>query len=197
MLQIFDIDLSVMGDRIYRIHPHDREAITYQGNVYSRYPLESEGFEITSRGLPTPRITVSNVLGTMGSLVRQYDGLQGIEVIRTKLQARPEPYNYTLTDVIGNPETWVIDRPTNHTRTSITFELRSIFDLTKNKLPNRTIFQNVCPFVYKSAQCGYIGSLPSCDKDLADCKIHFQNMTSESNPVLNFGGFPSVDKYPD
>ena len=29
-----------------------------------------------------------------------------------------------------------------------------------------------CPCVYKSAICGYTGSLPSCDKTLEDCKQH-------------------------
>jgi lambda family phage minor tail protein L len=195
VLELFDLDLSPVGGNTHYFHGYDYEAINYLGHDYTHIPIECEGFEITSRGLPQPKITISNVFGVIGGLIRDYDGLQGAKLTRTKLQQQDPPYNYLSTDVLGIPDIYIIDRPTNETRLTVTFELRSIFDLSSLKLPRRTILQHTCPFVYKSAECGYIGSLATCDRTVLACQTHFQNMTGDPKPVVNFGGFPGVDRY--
>jgi lambda family phage minor tail protein L len=195
VIELFDLDLSPVGGGTYFFHPYDADSIDYLGNNYTHIPIDTEGFELTSRGLPTPKITVSNVLGFISGLIRDYDGLQGGKVTRTKLKQEVPPYNYLSTDVLGIPEIYLIDRATNETRLTVTFELRSIFDLSSMKLPRRTIIQNTCPYVYKSAECGYIGILPTCDRTVTACKSHFQSMTGDPKPILNFGGFVGVDKY--
>lgn len=159
--------------------------------------IETEGFETTIKGLPTPQITVGNVLGIISGLILNFDGLQGAKLTRTKLQSHAPPHTYVSTDVVGIPEVYIVDRATNETRLSVTFELRSIFDLSGLKLPRRTIFQNTCSIPYKSAECGYIGSLATCDRDASACRDHFKNMTGEANPSLNYAGFPGVDRYPN
>jgi lambda family phage minor tail protein L len=198
MLEIFDLDLTTLGDTIHRFHPYNHPSIVFANNTYQPAPIECEGFEVTSRGLPNPKIIVSNVLSVMGGLIRNFDGLQGAKLTRTKLRSPnsqlPTP-NFTVADVLGIPDIYIVDRPTNHTRLTVTFELRSIFDLSGLKLPRRTILQSVCPYVYKSAECGYTGSLPTCNRDVDDCFDHFEQLTGDANPTLNFGGFPGVDRY--
>ena len=48
-------------------------------------------------------------------------------------------------------------------------------------------FQAQCPWVFRSAPCGYSGSTTSCDGTVAAC----QAMAGGSN-LANYGGFPSA-----
>jgi len=199
-IEIFDVDLSIFGGDIYRFHGYEGGnyidangavvglPIRYNGNNYIAASLTTEGFEISSKGLPTPQLTIGNVMGQIGALVKLYDGLQGGRVVRTLLAQHPIDYQFTSADVISLEDIYSIDRPTNHTRKSITFDLKSIFDLNGSKLPHRAIFQNSCQWIYKSPQCGYIGSLPNCTKTVAACVAHFGE-----GSLLPFGGFPAVD----
>jgi len=86
----------------------------------------------------------------------------------------------------------------------VEFELSSPLDLVGVMLPRRVIIQNVCPWVYRGAECGYAGSTyfdtndnpvgslgqDVCGKRLASCKARFG-----TNGVLPFGGFPSCGQY--
>jgi len=201
MIEVFDIDLTIFGAGIQRLHGYEAGyetsdggitimpiSIVYNGNSYLSAPITVEGFEISSKGLPTPQITIGNILGQIGALVKLHDGLQGATVTRTKLAQLPITHVFTSSDVMGLPDVYIIDRPTNHTSRSVTFDLKSIFDLNSLKLPKRVIFQQSCSWIYKSAQCGYTGSLPSCSRTVAACVTHF----GQGQP-LNFGGFAGVD----
>ena len=199
-IEVFDVDLTLFGSGVYRFHGYEGGnyidpqgnivglPIRYNGNDYIAASLTTEGFEISSKGLPTPQLTIGNVMGQIGALVKLYDGLQGGRVIRTLLAQQPIDHQFTSADVISLEDIYTIDRPTNHTRKSITFDLKSIFDLNGSKLPHRVIFQNSCQWIYKSAQCAYIGSLPTCDKTVAGCVRHFGE-----GGYLTFGGYPGVD----
>ena len=202
MIEVFDIDLSIFGAGIQRLHGYESGfqtadngititpiPIVYNGNNYLPAPISTEGFEVSSKGLPTPQITIGNVLGQIGALVKLHDGLQGATVTRTKLAQMPINHAFTSADVLGLPDVYIIDRPTNHTSRSITFDLKSIFDLNSLKLPKRVIFQYSCSWIYKSAQCGYIGTLPTCSRTTKACEAHF----GQGQP-LSFGGFPGVDR---
>lgn len=202
MIEVFDIDLTIFGAGIQRLHGYEAGyetidsgititpiPIVYNGNNYLPAPITVEGFEVSSKGLPTPQITIGNILGQIGALVKLHDGLQGATVTRTKLAQFPITHNFTSSDVMGLPDVYIIDRPTNHTSRSVTFDLKSIFDLNSLKLPKRVIFQQSCSWIYKSAQCGYTGSLPSCSRTVRACVDHF----GQGQP-LNFGGFAGVDR---
>jgi lambda family phage minor tail protein L len=157
--------------------------------------MEADGFEITTKGLATPKITVSNIFGLMSELIEAHDGLQGAKLTRVKIQSHAPPHNYNNNDVVGNPDIYVIDRFSGENKLTVTFELQSIFAL-RIKSPKRIILQNRCSVVYKSPECGYVGNLATCDRNVDDCLIHFQNMTGQDAPALSFGGFVGVDKYP-
>ena len=83
----------------------------------------------------------------------------------------------------------------------VEFELAASFDLEGVALPRRQIVQNVCPWGYRSAECGYTGtayfnandvsvslkSQDACGKRLSSCQRRFG-----SNAELPFGGFPAA-----
>ena len=67
-ITMFELDATVVGSTIYRFHPGKNNLmgdLVWQGNTYSAFPIEADGFDLTGKGtLPRPRIAVSNVLGT-------------------------------------------------------------------------------------------------------------------------------------
>ena len=83
----------------------------------------------------------------------------------------------------------------------VEFELAASFDLEGVALPRRQIVQNVCPWTYRGAECGYTGlsyfngndaavtsaAQDACGKRLSSCKKRFG-----ANAELPFGGFPAA-----
>ena len=75
------------------------------------------------------------------------------------------------------------------------------FDLEGVSLPRRQIVQNVCPWQYRGAECGYTGTAyfnandetvssraqDACGKRLVSCQKRFG-----VNAELPFGGFPAA-----
>lgn len=190
IVDLCSLDLNPIGHNlIQRFHPYDSGAvITFNGLIYQPLPLKLDGFELTSRGLPIPKITVGNVLGTISALIEDYDGLQGAKFsrIRTLSQYLDQPPNPNY--IIGQPDVFFVDRVSEETALSVTFELRSILEINGRRLPGRWITQNTCTAIFKSGECGYTGSNTSCTRDLQGCSTNFG-----ANAVLNINAFPGVD----
>jgi lambda family phage minor tail protein L len=196
LFHLFKLDVTPIGGSTYYFHEYNADPVTFNGNGYSAMPIEADGFEISSKGLPTPTIRVSNIMGLIGTLVREFDGLQGAIVTRTTLIKQAPGFAYTAADVVGNPDIYIIDRPTNHTSISIAFELKSIFDLNSNKLPKRAILQSTCPLIYGSAECGVpiTALFPTCPRTVPACLVRVQNQTGLELPAIPFGGYVGVGR---
>jgi lambda family phage minor tail protein L len=193
---LYTLDVTPIGGSVYYFHEYNADSVSFNGNIHEPMPIETDGFEISSKGLPTPTIKVSNILGLIGSLVRAYDGLQGAIVKRHTLNKQADGHLYTTADVIGNVEIYYIDRPTGHTSISISFELKSIFDINSMKLPKRTLLQS-CSLVYGGSQCGIpITALyPTCPRTVAACAVRADYYYNEANAELPFGGFTGINKF--
>jgi len=82
-------------------------------------------------------------------------------------------------------EVYVIDSYTAN-ESSVQFNLEPLIDFSV-KLPRRR-YTSVCYWRYKDPlTCGYTGELPTCKKDLVDCKAH--------NNLARFGAFPGVPSH--
>ena len=98
-------------------------------------------------------------------------------------------------------EIYYIDRKSAENREVVEFELASVFDLAGVRLPKRQCIANVCQWVYRSPECGYIGTnyfdsnddpvgsaaLDVCSKRLSSCQVRFG-----TNSALPYGSFPGV-----
>jgi phage-related protein len=98
-------------------------------------------------------------------------------------------------------EVWYVNRKVGENRVFAEFELSTLHDVQGVRLPRRQTIQNVCPWVYKGAECGYVpGSmfttadvstanpaLDVCGKRLSSCKARFGTYAQ-----LPYGGFPGV-----
>ena len=126
--------------------------IHWNGNTYTRLPIEATGFEYTSKQNPRPTLTVSNLFGTISTiLVNVNDTTVGNDLtgatltrIRTMLRYLPND-NFTGNNPYGTPdntqefprEIFKVARKSLETRDICQFELATSTDAVGVKLPKR------------------------------------------------------------
>ena len=126
--------------------------IHWNGNTYTRLPIEATGFEYTSKQNPRPTLTVSNLFGTISTiLVNVNDTTVGNDLtrapltrIRTMLRYLPND-NFTGNNPYGTPdntqefprEIFNVARKSLETRDICQFELSASTDQAGVKLPKR------------------------------------------------------------
>lgn len=198
-IELFVLDsTAIAGGGIVRFHAGTNQvgtAIVWQGLTYSPFPVKAEGFEISGKGtLPRPTLTVANVDGTVGLLVRDLEDLIGATVTRKRTLVKYlDAVNFTggtnpTADTTQSlpDDVFLVERKASETKDFITFELASALDVHGVRIPRRLIQATICPWIYKGSECGYAGGLPSCAYTLTDCKTHF------GTTDLPFGGFPGA-----
>lgn len=216
MIELFELDATSLGGEVTRFHAGTNQVlqdIVWQGETYFKFPIIASGFEFSVNSqLPRPKLAVSNVLGTITALLLAYRDLLGAKVTRKRTLAKyldavnfEGGVNADEDQTAEFPdEIFFIDRKVTENRDVVEFELASPIDLAGVKLPRRQIIQNLCPWVYRSSECGYaaaryfdtsdtpVSSLAQdvCGKRLASCRVRFGN-----NKTLPFGGFPSVGTF--
>lgn len=213
VIELYELDARVFGGDQYYFHAGTNElktSITWQGQVYVPYPIEVMGFDyVTGEQIPRPKMRVANVTGIITALVLAYDDLIGAKVIRRRTMAKyldavnfDGGVNASADPTAEFPDDiYFIDQKVNENMQLVEFELAASFDVQGIKLPKRQIIQNVCPWVYRSSECGYTGTdyydkddnivatsgQDVCGKRLSSCQARF----GEYNE-LPFGGFPAA-----
>ena len=71
----FNINATIANPTVYLFHSgnnmKDSLDIVWQANTYSRMPVKAEGFKYSGKGkLPRPTLTLSNLLGTITSILQ-------------------------------------------------------------------------------------------------------------------------------
>jgi lambda family phage minor tail protein L len=190
-------------------------AIVYQGITYTPFPITVTGFEYTTQGTqPRPKLSVSNIGGLFTGLVISANDLVGAKLTRLRTFTRfldngstPDP------DAHWPSETYIVDRKSAHTKTTIEWELATPLDNKNLKIPGRLALKNSCfqryrrwdgtEFDYSKATCPYTGTayfnvvgasviLPQndqCGKRLSDCRNRFGQ-----GATLPFAGFPAMQR---
>jgi lambda family phage minor tail protein L len=183
--------------------------IWWAGDEFLAYPFEISGFEWDGAGqLPTPRLRIGNLGGTISEYNRLYDDLLGLKVTRIRTMLK---YLDSVNFADGNEdaddtaqfpkEVYFIDRKVSENNSVVEYDLVSALDISSIKLPRRLVIQNTCQWRYRGAECNYTGSamftklgvsttnsaLDVCGKRLSDCKIRFG-----ASSTLNYGAFPGA-----
>lgn len=173
-ITMYVIDASDLGGETLRLYAGtdpDGSSILWQGVVYSQYPIEARGFEIRSQGtLPTPALALANIFGTISALCIAFRDLVGAKVIRKRTFAKfldgspdADPTAHFPDDV------YYIERKSEETNLSVSFELASPMDVDDVVIPKRRIIANLCQWRYRGAECGY--AAPKCVADNLDNTI--------------------------
>ena len=213
IISFVDIDLTSLGDIIYRFHNGTNELnipVVWQGNTYSPFPIELIGFETSTQGsLNRPSLKIANVNGLIAALLRGLDDIIGGKVTRKRTMVKyidavnfTGGINPTADPAVFFPDDiFFIDRKVAENKIFVEFELVSSLDLDGIKLPRRQIIQNSCTWVYRSAECTYAGgpvadsndnptsdpAFDVCGKRLSSCNLRFATVE-----YLPYGGFPGA-----
>lgn len=85
--ELFEFDLTEFELGFIRVFEGDENgdnAVSFDGNVYSPYPIQTDGWAITSQGrLPRPKFAVTNTTGVFTPMIENNNGLGGAPVKRT------------------------------------------------------------------------------------------------------------------
>ncbi len=180
IIELFELELfaNIHGSSFtYRFHAGTNALTTngdivWDGNTYSKLPIEADGFEYNaeSGSLPRPTIRVANLLGSITAILLDVNettagnDLTGAKLTRIRTLVRYiDAANFTgSTNPYGTPDTsaklpdeiYYCARKVTETRDLVEFELASAFDLAGVRAPKRQCISR-CQWVYKSAECGY------------------------------------------
>ena len=210
----------------YRFHAGTNDVsagdLVWNSNTYSKFPIEVDGFDYNaeSGSLPRPTIRVSNLLGTITTILLGVNAttpgndLTGAKFTRIRTLVRYiDGANFSGgTNPYGTPdataklpdEIYYVARKVSENRDIVEFELSASFDLAGVRSPKRQCNANLCPWIYKGSECGYSGSnyfdendktvtsssADVCGKRLSSCQIRFG-----STNALPFGGFPGIGAF--
>lgn len=170
IIEMYELDLSPLGDAdVYRFYAGvnlNGQPLVWRGDTYAAFPVVVSGFDMSTNGqLPRPKLQVSNVNGTITALVLAYNDLVGAQLVRHRTLAKyldavnfPGGVNPTADpDAAFADDIFFIDRKSMETDEAVEFELATALDVSGVTLPRRLVIQNVCPWQYRSAECGYTG----------------------------------------
>lgn len=193
IVDLLVLDLTVVGFPVVEyFHPYKTDqVVNFNGNNYRPVPIDMSGFELSSRALPTPKVTIGNALGAISNMIKLYDGLQGAKLSRFKTFIKYLGLPANPAYLLSPPDVYYVDRVAEETRLGVVIELQSVFALNGLKLPGRIITQNTCTAIFKSAECGYIGANTTCSRTLSGCLANFG-----ANSTLPINAFPGVDVLP-
>ncbi|USE81162.1 phage minor tail protein L [Cupriavidus gilardii] len=214
-VELFELDATGIGGDLLRFHGHTHVGpIWWQGNEYSPWPIQGDGFARTGEGQqPTPTLSVGNVTGAITAMCLYLQDMVGAKLTRhvtlgKYLDGANFPGGNPTADPTEelSPEVWYLEQKTDEDNVSVTWELASALDFDGVQLPRRQIIANVCPWLsiggYRGPYCGYTGTayfdqddnpvadpaLDRCGGRLRSCKCRF----GENNP-LPIGSFPAAD----
>lgn len=200
-VELFVLDVTPLGGAVHRFAPQVNElnqAIVWDGEVYEPFPIQAAGFEARAEGpFPRPTLSCSNVLGTLGALIRAHDNLRGARLVRKRTLALfLDAANFAAGNADADPlqawpdEVWLVDECTGRNRLTVQWALRNPLDFMGVMLPGRVVDADYCAWRYRvSSDCGYSGppvatlddtptadpALDRCSKRLSGCKLRFPN----------------------
>ena len=96
IIELFQLELitAIHGSNtVYYFHngvnTNENQDVIFAGNQYTRMPIQATGFDFTSKKLPRPRLSISNILGTFTTLILTLpQGLEGAKVTRIRTLSR-------------------------------------------------------------------------------------------------------------
>ena len=136
--------------------------IVWAGNSYEKFPIQCEGFDFGSTGtLPRPTISVSNIFGTITTLLQGVNqttignDLNGTKLVRIRTLAKfldavnfegnTNPYGTPDPNAEFPQEIYFLDRKITENRDLVQWEAISALDLVNVKLPKRIATRELFP----------------------------------------------------
>ena len=205
VLDLFELDRFTTPNQVFRFCNY--RGVSFGGLAYRPLAFQSAGwdFKASSSGLPRPRLVVSNVLGTVSSLIRDFNDLLGARVkrIRTLVKYLDGQPTANANEKFAE-QIYYIDRKVKETKNAIEWQLSTKIDLEGVQLPKRIIIASTCGWRYRSVECGYTGPPVATSLDVAtsdpgadDCSLRVSGCQRRFGQfgLLPFGGFPGTESF--
>lgn len=221
LIHLFELDMTPIDVSAGKLYFHNYpqrsgSAITWQGINYVPLPVEMTVTDVrVSESPPRPKITVSNMDGVLSSLIDAWDDLIGARLIRKTTFEHYLDGESDADDLMElPPELFFIDRKSAENINYVEFELASAMDVQGHRIPSQVVQSTICPWTYRSAECGYVGANVDednlmqgqdggytgpdvCPRFIASCRAR-HGRTAPSIPqtptLLRFGGFPGTQR---
>jgi phage-related protein len=188
-LILFEIEID--GTDYYRLVKYT-QPVTWCGKTFNPFPVELGEFRTDADGtLPSVQVTVSNITREVELEMDEHDGLADKNVAIYIVHK----------DFLDDPRMASVYRgkigSASYDNRAAVFQL--VFPgLMNAPHPPWRYSRTRCRWVYKSVECGYLGTLATCTKTLADCVVHGDDDEANSRPVLHplrFGGQPGIARF--
>lgn len=172
-----DIDLSAVGGPVFHLVANN-EDIVFQTRTYTAFPMNIELPKETSKGeIPSLKLSVSNVTRLLQVQFEIYSGGVGspvrLYIVNAGLLA--EDYAELTMDFE------IISSSCTSQWAEISLGAGNPL---RRRFPLHRYIAGHCNWQYKSAECGYVGTLTTCKRNLEDCKAH--------NNGPRFGGYQGL-----
>jgi lambda family phage minor tail protein L len=204
-------DTIIGGNNVLRWHSGTTftgRSVIWQGQTYLPFPIKAEGFQISSNDkLPRPTLSASNIDGRIGAYIRRMRDALGARVTRKRTFAKfldpqnfPDGNPYTDTTQGMPDEVYYVARKVAESISGVEMELAVRFDVMGTQLPRRQVLAQICPWVYRSAECTYggppvqdINGNPAYDYTNDQCRKTIDACKARFGPygILPHGGFPA------
>ena len=117
--------------------------------TYTAIPLQAKGFKSDpSSTSARPTITFANVSDIFKSSITDYENLLGATLTR---RTTLEKYLNSNPAVEFPRQVYIFDRISALTKTAVSFECSTPFDLQGITIPKRQVLANGCPWIYQGA----------------------------------------------
>lgn len=160
LVELFELELD-SSNTVYFHSGVEEDLSTVQfreegGTIrtYAALPLQAKGFKSDpSATSARPTITFANVSDTFKTAISDYDALLGATLTRrTTLQKYLVGESGDSTPPVEFPkQIYLFDRISAQSKTAITFECATPYDLQGVTLPKRQVIANACPWLYQGA----------------------------------------------
>jgi len=174
------LDITLPDATHIRVCDNDSDVTwpTVGGETWAAFPFQLDALTYSGRGeLPTLVCRVSNVTRAIQGYLEQASG--GIGSTVRLLIVHSEHLDLAAAEI---DETFDVTAAVADVHW-VTFTLGAPNPLL-TRFPRHTFSRDHCRWIYKSSECGYGGSLATCNRNLSDCRAH--------NNSLRFGGFPGI-----
>lgn len=217
IVTLYQIDTAIYGGGLIYLTPivdELRNEVVFNGNTYTPFPIDAQGFQMSSGKAPRPTVGLSNLQALLVGGINQYRGLQNCPFIRIRVRrSELDDQNPNITTDFVNYDKYYINQMTRQTAVYVEFELITALELANRQQFPRNQMVNYCNLIYRKWNattssfdissvnpCPYAGtqyfdefnqvvrqSLDRCSKTVTGCELRFRT-------ALPFNGFPNFSE---
>lgn len=183
IIELFELDTTNIdgntlpsSQKIIRFHNYVSEGyfpIYFNSVKYVPIPVQFKNNETKGDGtaLPRPRLNLGNADGMVSYYISMADCLIGAKLLRRRtyarflsgetwgLSANQNPFGTPDSEAYLADDVFFVDKVISENKQFVEFELASILELNKVKLPRRRMWAINCGFEYRnSTGCEYTGA---------------------------------------